>query len=79
MTSPLQKPSIPSVNSGTISPTVEATRFQDAVKGNLDIITGRANGVAELQALTNNATNAQIIGAINAIIARLNGSGTAGR
>lgn len=42
------------------------------IKMNLDMLTGRVTG--ELQPLAYTATNAQIIAAINQIIARLNAS-----
>lgn len=42
------------------------------IKQNIDMLTGRVGG--ELQSLPANATTAQIVTAINAIIARLNAS-----
>jgi hypothetical protein len=71
-----RKLSIPSVNPGTMTSAVEASRFLDAVKQNLDVICGRGSGVAELDQLPGNATTAQIIATLNAIIMRLNSSGS---
>ena len=70
-----RKMSIPAVGPGTINPTVEHTRFLDAVKQNLDVITGRASGVAELVPLPASANLAQVVAQLNAIAARLNASG----
>ncbi len=75
MTTTTKKMSIPSVNAGTIQNTSEATRFLDAVKQNLDIITGRQGGGEVLQ-LPPGASTALIIETLNQIIVKLNASGS---
>ncbi len=75
MSNPMRKISLPSVSAGTITNTVEAVRFLDGVKQNLDIICGRTQNQHELQALPTNASLADVIAIINRISARLNASG----
>lgn len=70
-----KKMSIPSTNAGTLSNVVEATRFFDAIKQNLDVITGRGSGVDELPTLPDNAQLIDVIHLINNIVRQLNASG----
>lgn len=66
----IRKPSIPSTHflQG------EMGRLMGPIKESLEIITGVRGG--QLVALSDTATNAEIIAAINAIIAKLNVSGS---
>lgn len=61
-----KKPGIPNIPLGEMHNSVSI------IKLNLDMLTGRVGG--ELQPLASTATTAQIIAAVNAIIARLNAS-----
>ena len=70
-----KKLSIPSVNAGTMSNAVEASRFMDAIKQNLDVITGRARGVDEVQQLPQQANLAMVIATLNDVIRHINASG----
>ena len=70
-----KKLSIPSVNAGTMNNAVEAARFMDAVKQNLDVITGRARGVDEVPQLPDVATLAMVIATLNDVIRHLNATG----
>lgn len=66
----IRKPSIPSTHflQG------EMSRLMSPIKENLEIITGVRGG--QLTALSDTASTAEIITAINAIIAKLNVSGS---
>lgn len=70
-----RKANLPAVTSGTIQNTQEAVRFLEAVKQNLDIITGRSRAVQEIAPLPANATLSQVIATINQIASHLNSSG----
>jgi hypothetical protein len=71
------KNSIPSVNVGTTQDTTEAMRFFDALKQNIDVITGRAKGLTELGTLDPKHSSLEtVINTVNAIIERLNASGS---
>lgn len=72
---PLRKTSIPAVSPDTLQPGAESHRFLEAVKQNLDVITGRAKGGAEIPALPATASLANVITTINQIIAQINASG----
>lgn len=67
-----KKPGIPPVNFSdrTLNSAISA------LKENIEIITGARLGVGEIQVLTADATNAQVIAKINEIITRLNVSST---
>jgi hypothetical protein len=72
MSAPITKTAIGSVittQDSRIGPVLSA------LKDNVEIITGVRKGVPVLTALPANASSAQIIAAINAIIARLNYQG----
>lgn len=64
-----KKPSIPPASSLP----AEVARVVGPIKETLEIMTGARGG--ELQAISSSATTAQMITAINAIIAKLNASG----
>ena len=66
-----RKPGIPSV----LLQDQGLNSVVNALKENIEIITGSRIGVGEIRSLGANATNAQIISKINEIIARLNVSG----
>lgn len=65
----IKKPSIPAASMLN----VELARVLGPIKENIEIITGVRGG--ELAQLQSDATTADIIQAINAIIAKLNASG----
>jgi len=71
-----KKMSIPSANQGTLQNTQEAQRFLEAVKQNVDVITGRAHGTTEIDTIPQGATLVTVIARINQIITRINSSGT---
>lgn len=52
-------------------PSPDTSGFDEAVKENIEIITGRRPKVAKLAKLATTATNADIIEKINAILDRL--------
>lgn len=63
----MKKAAIPTVRTG--QPGVD--RAFDAIKQNLDSITGQARNADRLQPLPANATMAQIVNRLNEIVARL--------
>lgn len=67
----IKKPAIPHYS----SPDKTLTQTLTAVKENIEIITGVRPGTAQIPQLAENATNAEIISTINAIIAAINYSG----
>jgi hypothetical protein len=67
----MKKPSIPSV-SNVVDPATQ--RVLSAIKVNLDDITGAVTG--EIPQLAATATLAQVINTVNAIIVKLNRSGS---
>lgn len=66
----MKKPAIPSVS---FMPQ-DVARVVQPIKETVEMLTGTRGG--ELSTLSDTATTAEIITAINAIIARLNASGT---
>lgn len=63
----MKKAAIPSVRTGQ----PELDRALDALKQNMDSITGQARNSGRLQQLPSNATTAQIINRLNEIVERL--------
>lgn len=63
------KQAIPSVSSGN----GEVDRFAEAVKQNLDSITGQQKNAAKLLPLAATATTAEQITRLNALLARIQG------
>lgn len=61
------KAAIPILNTG--DPVVD--RFAEAVKGNLDSITGQEKNATKLLPLAATATTADIINRLNALLARI--------
>ena len=67
----IKKPSIPPYSSSDKT----LTQVLNAVRENIEIMTGVRNGTAQINQLPPAATNAEIVVKINEIIAALNYSG----
>lgn len=61
------KAAVPVLNTGN----PEVDRFAEAVKGNLDSITGQQKNAVTLLPLASTATTAEIITRLNALLARI--------
>jgi hypothetical protein len=70
--SAIKKPSIPTTSH--LSPDI--AKIVNALKENVELMTGARHGAVPLVALPVTATTAQIIATINTIIQRLNTSGS---
>jgi hypothetical protein len=63
----MKKAAIPTVRTGDSN----VDRAIDAIKQNLDVITGQTRGVDKFSPLPPNATLAQVITRLNEVVARL--------